>query len=203
MKTLLQVIRSKDKADQLTWLGIMMGIFVGSAVFGFVYETIFYYFNDHMILRRGTAFLPVIQLYGWGGLLVFLVSYDVRRQPWKVLLNSGVVCGLLELVTGYLLYHLGNGFRGWDYNNEIWNWGNIGGYVCFRSVAFFAVSGLLLVYVIIPGLQFLVRKIGARRFAIVMAVITGIVLLDMFYNDIIADNFHLPNALSVYEKCKK
>lgn len=198
MKALLQALRSADKQERFTWFGLLMGIFVSSAVFGFIYETIFYYFNDHMLLRRGTTFLPLIQLYGWGGLLIFLVAYDLRKSPWKVLLTSGVVCGLLEFITGYLLYHLGDGYRGWDYNTEIWNWGNIGGYVCFRSVAFFAVSGLLLMYVIIPLLQRLVSFVGPQRFFTIMVVVTAIILLDIAYNDIIANYGHLPDARQFY-----
>ena len=38
----------------------------------------------------------------------------------------------------------------WSSNTEIWNFGNINGYVCLRSVMFFGVSGVLLVYMVIP-----------------------------------------------------
>lgn len=199
MQTLIKGLKSKDVNTRLKWIGMLLGIFISGAVFGFVYETIFYVFNDHMILKRGTTFLPIIQLYGWGGLMIFLVTWDIRQKPWMVALVSGVACGLLELVTGYLLFHLGNGYRGWDYNTEIWNWGNIGGYVCFRSVAVFTLSGLLLVYVIMPLLQALIEKVGVKRFVMVMSVVTAIALVDIVYNDMIADNFGLMNARTFYE----
>ena len=199
MRTLWEIIRGKDKEAGITWFGLLMGIFLASAVFGFLYETIFYCINDHMLLRRGSTFLPVIQLYGWGGLLIFLVAYDVRRHPWKVLLNSGVVCGLLEFGTGYVLHHV-YGVRSWDYNTEIWNWGNIGGYVCFRSVVFFAVSGLLLIYGIIPMLNRLMKRMGRKRFIKVIGVITAVVMADIIYNDIFANYFHLPKAPEFYAK---
>lgn len=199
MKTLLRVFRGKDRQEKLTWIALLLGVFICSSVFGFVYETVFYWFNDHMLLHRGSTFLPVIQLYGWGGLLIFLAAYDLRKHAWKVLLTSGLACGLLELGTGYMLYSLW-GYRGWDYNTEIWNWGNIGGFVCIRSVSFFAVSGLLLIYGIIPLLQYVIRRIGARRFTVVMGVITAVVLLDILYNDILINYLHLPGAPEIYEK---
>lgn len=198
MKTLMKVFRGHDKQEKLMWNGMLLGIFICGGMFGFVYETIFYIFNDHMILKRGTTFLPIIQLYGWGGLMIFLLTWDVRHKPWLVTLISGVSSGLLELVTGYLLFHLGNGYRGWDYNTEIWNWGNIGGYVCFRSVAVFAVSGLLLVYVIMPLLQAFIKRVGVKRFIMVMSIVTAIALVDIVYNDLIADNFGLMNARTFY-----
>ncbi len=46
------------------------------------------------------------------------------------------MCGLLEFIVGYLLLHISH-IRLWDYNTEILNYGNIGGYICLRSVLFF------------------------------------------------------------------
>lgn len=184
--------------DRETLIALLLSIFIVGGIFGFIYETIFYIFNNGMILRRGTTFSPIIQLYGWGSLLIFFTCWPFHKKPWQVLLLSGLVCGLLELVVGYLLFHLGNGYRGWDYNTEIWNWGNIGGYVCFRSVAFFAVAGLLLVYVIIPVCLKIIEKIGKHRFLMVCAVITGILLIDILYNDILADRLGWMNARDFY-----
>ncbi len=42
-----------------------------------------------------------------------------------------VITGLLEYFSGLVIYKL-IGARYWDYNTEIWNFGNIGGFVCFR-----------------------------------------------------------------------
>ena len=184
--------------DLKTCATVLMSIFVISGVFGFLYETVFYFFNDGEILRRGTTFGPYIQLYSWGGLLLFLALYTRRKNPLLVLLASGLLAGGLEFIVGYLLYHLGNGYRGWDYNTEIWNWGNIGGYVCFRSVAFFALSGMLLIYVIVPLLLKLTDRFGTGVLLIVAAVLTGIYLLDIVYNDILADRLGWMNAREWY-----
>ena len=59
--------------------------------------------------------------------------------------------------TGWVLYNVFH-TRLWDYNTEIWNFGNIGGYVCLRSVLFFGVSGLALIYFVIPVLIRLMEK---------------------------------------------
>ena len=50
------------------------------------------------------------------------------------------------------------GFRLWDYNNEILNFGNIGGYICLRSVLSFGIASLFLVYVVVPYLLRITKK---------------------------------------------
>ena len=113
-------------------------------------------------------------------------------------LLSGGICGVLELATGWALYYFGNGFRSWDYNTEIWNWGNIGGFICLRSVLFFAVSGLFLIYVVWPLLNLLAAKMKLRTFLLIVSIPCGIFLLDAFYNDIVVSFTGWPGALIFY-----
>ena len=47
-------------------------------------------------------------------------------------------------------YKITDGVRLWDYNTEILNFGNIGGFICLRSVLFFGLSSLILMYIILP-----------------------------------------------------
>ena len=101
------------------------------------------------LIKRGSTFGPWMQIYGFGAVFVAVTTKRLRSRPWLVFLVSGLVCGVLEYATGLVFdrcFHI----RSWDYNVEIWNWGNIGGYVCARSVLFFAASGLFLLYVLRP-----------------------------------------------------
>jgi uncharacterized membrane protein len=75
--------------------------------------------------------------------------YPFKEHPLLVFVMCVVVSGVMEYVTGWVLYNVFH-TRLWDYNTEIWNFGNINGYVCLRSVMFFGVSGVMLVYVVIP-----------------------------------------------------
>ena len=72
---------------------------------------------------------------------------------------GSIISGLLEFATGYILFHIFD-TRLWDYNIEILNFGNIGGYICLRSILFFGVSSLLLIYGIIPLLKKSKEKIN-------------------------------------------
>ena len=79
--------------------------------------------------------------------------------------------------------------RLWDYNVEIWNWGNIGGYICARSIIFFGLSGLILVYALIPSLKKIKQKVAekfeAKAYNIPVIVISIIYLTDLFVSDVI------------------
>ena len=122
-------------------------VFSFGGIFGFLYEELFYYIDLGYLVKRGTTFGPWIPIYGVGAVLIVMSTYRLLRYPAAVFAVSALVCGLLELATGYVLLQYYN-IRLWDYNTEIWNWGNVGGYICFRSIAFFGVSGLFFQYIV-------------------------------------------------------
>lgn len=109
-------------------------------------------------------------------------------------------CGLWELVTGFFVPIFNNEVRWWSYNEEILNFGNIGGYVCLRSVIFFWLSGLLLVYIILPLLFVLARKLNKKLFLIISISLCSIFIIDELYNLIFARILSLPRAFNVYKK---
>ena len=72
--------------------------------------------------------------------------------------------------------------RLWDYNVEIWNWLNIGGYVCLRSVLFFGVSGLLLSYVVYPLLYYVTEPMEEKKVIALAALPSTLFILDILVN---------------------
>lgn len=159
-------------------LYILLLIFVFGGVFGFFYEELFYYIDLGHLVKRGSTFGPWIQIYGFGAVFIAVTTKKLRQKPWLVFLTSGVVCGVLEYGTGYVFdrcFHI----RSWDYNVEIWNWGNIGGYVCARSVLFFAASGLFLQYGIRPLLEKYADGVKPRTLALTSCIPAAVCVLDM------------------------
>ena len=86
---------------------------------------------------QGGNFLPWINIYAIGAILIILMCSRFKEKPWVVFLLSTLISGVVEFVAGWLVYTLFDGARYWDYNTEILNFGNIGGFVCLRSVLFF------------------------------------------------------------------
>lgn len=187
--------------DKKTMLGIFCMIIVIGGVFGFLYEYLFYFFNGGMkeFYYRGGNFLPWINIYATGSVMIYILSYKYRKNPLKVFLISVISTGLLEYFSGLGIYIIGDGLRYWDYNTEILNFGNINGFVCIRSVMFFGLSALLLMYVIVPFCFHVASKSNKKVFLIVTISICSIFLADEFYNLIFTRIFNLPNAIKIYK----
>ena len=202
MKEFMKKYVNEDmEFDKKTKIGIFALLIVITGIFGFVYEFIFYYFNSGMkeFYYRGGNFLPWINIYAIGALAIYFLAYKHRKKPIRVLLTGIISSGIIELIGGYMLYKLGNGFRCWDYNSEILNFGNIGGFVCLRSVLFFGVSGLLLIYGMIPLCFFIATKMNKKVFFIVTITLCSIFLLDEIYNLAIARAIGTPRASDIYK----
>lgn len=181
-------------------IGIFCLIFVIGGFFGFIYEYIFYYFNGGMktFYWRGGNFLPWINIYGIGSIMIYLLTYNYRKEPLKVFLMSVLSTGILEFLSGLGIYIIFDGLRYWDYNTEILNFGNIGGFICFRSVLFFGISSMFLMYAVVPFCFYLAKKVRKEKFITISYILCFIVLSDEFYNLIFAKLLNLPKSSTIY-----
>lgn len=195
-------LNNKYSFDKLTWAGIFSLIIVIAGVFGFLYEYIFYYFNGGMkeFYWRGGNFLPWINIYATGSIMIYILTHKYKKNPLKIFLISFISCGILEYFSGLGMYIIGNGMRCWDYNNEILNFMNINGFVCLRSVSFFGLSALLLMYVIVPMCFYLAKHMNKKVFLTISFSLCTIIMIDEFYNLLFARLFKLPRASTIYKK---
>ena len=152
MKEMYKNYINKDKTfDKMTMIGINCLIIVISGVFGWIYEFIFYYFNSGMtqFYWRGGNFLPWINIYAIGAVVIFFLTYKKRKKPLLIFSVSFIITGILEYIAGWGMLEFQN-LRCWDYNSEILNFGNINGFVCLRSILVFSLFSLLLMYIVVP-----------------------------------------------------
>ena len=176
----------KEKELNLrTTISYLIIIGLISGVLGFIYETIFYRIDLGYFVKRGSTFGPWIPIYFFGGILITLFTYRFKDKPLAVFLINCVVTGILEFGTGYVLYEFFK-IRLWDYNTEIWNFGNIGGYICFRSILFFGLSSLFLIYGIIPTIFKVREKISQKGFDIISYIGLAIFVCDMILHAILS-----------------
>lgn len=195
-------LNEDDKFSLKTKIGIYALLVVIGGIFGFVYEYIFYFFDGGMdkFYWRGGNFLPWINIYALGAVVIYPLVYRNRKKPLTVFLKSFLVCGVLEFVSGLLIYLIGNGARFWDYNTEILNFGNVYGFICLRSVTFFGLSGLILIYGIVPFCYFIASKMNKKTFVILSVTLAAIFVLDEVYNSILSPMFGIPCATDIYKK---
>ena len=201
MKKYKDYLNKDHKFDKKTMLGIFCLIIVISGMFGWLYEVVFYYFNSGMteIYWRGGNFLPWINIYAMGAILIYVLTYKKRKNPLFVFIVSMISTGILEYIGGAFMEHIMH-IKCWDYTNEILSFGNINGYVCLRSVLVFGLSALLLMYLIVPFCFYLAKKIPRKIFLILSYTICGIFLFDELYNLIFANLLNLPRASEIYKE---
>ena len=155
----MNLLKSDYNLDTMQLIDLLILVMVTSSFCGFIYELLFYRIDLGYFVKRGSSYGPWIPIYAFGVLAYALLVYRFKDKPLLVFLLCVIVSGLLEYATGWFLYNICD-TRLWDYNTEIWNFGNIGGYVCFRSVLVFGLAGLMLIYVVIPMLVKIMNRFG-------------------------------------------
>ena len=188
-------MKDLTKKQKITLICLLIVI---SGIIGWVYEFFFYYMNSGFttFYYRGGNFLPWINIYMYGAFLLLITTSKLKKHPILVFLVSMLTTGILEYLSGYVLYGKLGWTKCWDYNQEILNFGNIDGYVCLRSVLVFGFAALALVYFIVPMLIKLVKKYP--KLFIISIVLASIFLFDEIYNLFIYKLLNLPNSETIY-----
>lgn len=152
-------------------------IFFVGAVAGFIYEEIFYFVVDGILVKSGFLYGFYLPVYGIGAVLMVLFLKRFKNNPLIVFVLAMVVTGVLEYITGVLLWELYNR-TWWDYDGLFLN---IDGYVCLRSVLSFAVGGIFLIYFIEPLIVKFVNKFKKDRLIIYSYVIIFVFVIDLVF----------------------
>ena len=173
----MELLRLETGFDHTQMINLLILIMVSSGIFGFLYETLFYRIDLGYFVKRGSTYGPWIPIYLIGGGVYTLLIYRFKENPLLVFFLCMLVSGIMEYATGWFLYTFFK-VRLWDYNTEIWNFGNIKGYVCLRSVLFFGVSGLLLVFVVIPLLVKVVDMSDTTILTVFCGILAGTFAAD-------------------------
>ena len=80
------------KLEKWQLVGVLCLLFVIAGVFGWIYEFFFYFFNGGMekFYWRGGNFLPFINIYATGAIMIYILAYRFRKKPWLVFLIAFV-----------------------------------------------------------------------------------------------------------------
>lgn len=189
-----------EKLERKELISFICLVVIICGFIGWNVEVIFYYVNSGFktIYWRGGNFLPWINIYAWGALLIITLAYKNRKHPLHVFLISMASAGLLELLSGYFLYGVLGWTKSWDYSQEILSSVNIGGYVSLRSLVGFGVGGLFIIYLLTPLLIKLVTSKYKKKLFIISVVLFSIIMIDELYNLIFAYILHTPRARDIY-----
>lgn len=190
---------NKLKLETYQLIGIMLLVMVFSGFVGWLWEFLlgFVAGGFQKFYITGGNLLPWINLYAYGGLLIVLLTHRLRRYPWLVFLVSAISTGLLELLSGWIVFTFRNGARFWDYSDIWWGIGNINGFVCPASVTVFGLGGLLLMYILLPFCVSLSIRMTKKQFLTLAISLFVLVVLDDVVN-LTLECLNLPSAMDFY-----
>ncbi len=119
---------------------------------GWVVEVSFHAIAQHKLVNRGFLNGAICPIYGFGMVLLIVLTEPFRDNIFLLFVGSVIICSLLELATGFVLekiYH----HRWWDYSNEKFN---LGGYICLSFSLCWGVAGVIAIKIIHSGISDLV-----------------------------------------------
>lgn len=178
-------------------VGIMLLVVVVAGFVGWLYEFLLAWASNGRIYMQGGNFLPWMNIYAIGAVLLTPIVVRFKKKPWVAFLVALAVTWIVELVGGWLVYTLGNGTRYWNYDEGVWLIGNINGFVCLLSVVIFAIGALMLVYLVLPVCDYLATKMSKRAFLSLSIALFALVMVDEVGN-LICKNAGLPTAMDFW-----
>lgn len=126
----------------LQWLSFFM-IY---SFFGWIFESTYCSIKEHKLLNRGFCHGPWIPLYGSGAVLMVLITQPYQDSIVLVYLSGIIGATLLELATGFAMFHIFK-IRWWDYSAEPFN---LDGYICLGASIAWGFLAVILTEVLHP-----------------------------------------------------
>lgn len=114
-----------------------------------------------------------------GGILILVVLYRLRKRPLWEFIMAVVLCGGVEYFTALNLELTHGGMKWWDYSGYFLN---IHGRVCAEGLLVFGIMGLVIVYVVAPLLDNLLKKIPMKIAVPACAVLLALFAADQAYS---------------------
>ncbi len=154
-------------------------IFFFMSLVGWIWEVSLHVITDGTFVNRGVLQGPWLPIYGTGSVLVLILLYRLRRDPIKEFFATIVVCGVVEYFTAYYLELTHDGTRWWDYTGYFLN---LHGRICAEGLITFGIGGMIIVYMIAPILDALLRRVGNRRLMVVALILLALYVVDNSYS---------------------
>lgn len=140
--------------DKLVW------IFVIGCIIGFIVETLWCYVRWGKIeSRKGLIYGPFTPIYGFGGVLLTLALYKVRKKNgFFVFVFSAVIGAAFEFVCSWL-QEVAFGTISWDYSGSKLN---LTGRINFQYAIFWGLLGMIFIQHTYPFLSKYIERTPVR-----------------------------------------
>ena len=170
-------MKKKNQKNFIQTIKRVAFYFVIFSFLGWVWEVFLSFTTTGVFINRGMLFGPWTPIYGFGGIGVLLLSKKFKK-PWQLFLAAFIISGVLEYLTATILEEV-YGAKWWDYNMLYFN---IQGKICLEYLLAFAVVACLAVYLVVPKIDILFKKINPKIMTIILIVILLLICADFIYS---------------------
>lgn len=180
----IKIKKKKDRFSNINYLkhytitSLILIFFILSFI-GWLWEVTLHLVGDGIFVNRGVLHGPILPIYGIGCVLILILLYRLRKNPWKLFLFSIILCGVLEYSASFILEKVMNGIKWWDYTGYFLN---INGRICLEGLLIFGLGSIAVVYFIAPILDNYIRKINTKYLVIISIILTCIYIIDLIYS---------------------
>lgn len=150
-------------------------LFLVYSFIGWAVEVINVSYIEKRFVDRGFLMGPYCPIYGFGGILCYLLLRKYLADPLVLFVMSIILFSVLEYMTSYLMEKLFKA-RWWDYSDKKFN---INGRICLETMIPFGVLGCIVMYVVNP---FLIKNLEGIPSTI--GIIVSFILFMLFIIDI-------------------
>ena len=154
--------------------------FISFAIIGWIYEELYYFLSKGKIVNSGTMIGPWLPIYGFAGLLIYLLSKKLKKSPVKMFIVSFFLSGIIEYFTSYYLekvYHM----KWWDYSKFAFN---LNGRICLIGLIVFSFLALFVMYFVLPKIEKLYNKTPEKIRDILIYSLLVLFIIDFTYSTI-------------------
>ncbi|MBO6015951.1 MAG: putative ABC transporter permease [Lachnospiraceae bacterium] len=158
-------------------------IFIMYSMMGWLIETIYISICDRKLTNRGFAASPLCPIYGFGGLLGYMVLHPLAEHKFVLYVTGALLATAFEFLVAKLMEKtLGDVW--WDYSEKPFNYQGV---ICVESTLAW---GLYAVVVVCYLQDFLMRTID--RIPMKVAIISCRIIMVVYAVDFV---YHLAIAL--------
>ena len=156
------------------------------SIFGFLLETIFYSIFKWSG-ESGILYGPWTPLYGFGSIIIIVTTHYIFRNfkynKWLklilIFLFNFIFLSSIELIGGLLIEKLFS-ITWWDYSSHKYH---IGKFVCLDMSLIWGLSAIILIYIIKPIMDQLIKKIP-NYIGILMTIVIAIDFIITIINKV-------------------
>ncbi len=152
------------------------------AFLGYICEVVYVAIITKKITNRGYLYGPIVPIYGYGAIIVLGALWNLRDNPFLIILLGGLLTSGLEYLTSFVMEQIFH-MRWWDYSDKFMN---LNGRICLRNSLMFIGLVLLVIYLLHPLVDNLIGQLMGiyPLYLIVFIIIFSIQVIDTIFSTI-------------------